>query len=125
MQGISLLSILNRYDLPQSTEFQNLKKFCVASNEATESGGKIFNEVKTLNQLNLLIIIAGSIKMGAFIPPVVEKIITEDRHKMLIDYSKKSENGKYEIIPNVGHGIASEAPEIVTEIIKDYIAKIG
>ena len=123
-QGTSLLAILNKHELPNSQGLENLKKFCLSTNEASETGKKQFNSIKTLYDLQLLILIAGSISFANAVPNEIDELISKDRHKMLIKCSKLSTNGKFIIIPDVGHGIASEAPDLVSEIIQKFIQEI-
>jgi hypothetical protein len=124
MQGESILNILNNNEVPESKDLDDLKEQCSRTNEAGETGSKEIEGIISLNSLNLLVLIAGEYSFSNKIPDYIQKQITDNRHKMLIDYTKLTDKGQYKIIPKVGHAIAHEAPEIAAKIINDYIHKI-
>jgi len=119
-QGISALSILNTYNIPFSPELEDLKCFFSSTNEMSETGATEINKINTLHKLPLLILAAGDLKFPNVINNDIKQKLIEDRHKMLQEYCKLSENSKFMIISNVGHGIAFEKPKEVAQIINEY-----
>ena len=120
-QGISALSILNTYNIPFSPELEDLKCFFSSTNEMSETGATEINKINTLHKLPLLILAAGDLKFPNVINNDIKQKLIEDRHKMLQEYCKLSENSEFIIISNVGHGIAFEKPKEVAQIINEYL----
>lgn len=124
-QGISILETINSHSIKESADIIEVKKMCNASNDASISGAKYCESIKTLGSMNLLILIAGSIKLGDAIHGAILETITRNRHRMLIEYSQLSDQGMYKIVPGVGHAMAYEAPDITSRNINDYLYNIG
>ena len=50
--------------------------------------------------------------------------LVKDRHQLLDGYAKLSSRGEVRIIPDVGHGITVDAPDVVCRAISEMITSI-
>lgn len=123
-QGISALNILNSHEIPYSRELEELKRFFQSTNIASETGASELAKIQSLHELPVLIVAAGALSFPDSIPKDVQELLTVDRHTMLSEYTKLSKKGKFMVVPNVGHGIAHEAPDLVAEIVASYIQEL-
>lgn len=122
-QGVSALAILAREDVPRSSEVEDLRRFFASTNEASESGARELANIKSLGQTPLLVVAAGALSFPDDIPKSVQSQLIEDRHVMLAGYATLSERSQFRVIPHAGHGLAHDAPDDVTALIREFLLR--
>jgi len=120
-QGVSALAILDRESVPPSPEVEDLRRFFGSTNEASESGARELAKIEGLGGTPLLVVAAGALNFPDTIPKSVQTQLIEDRHAMLAGYATLSERSWFRVIPHAGHGLVHDAPEVVAQLIREFL----
>ena len=89
-----------------------------------DEGCRDVEGVVSLGDIPVLVLAAGRPEAPSELPADVYRRLVADRHRQLGEYAALSTKGDLQIVPDVGHGIAVEAPDVVREAIFRTISRI-
>ena len=89
-----------------------------------DEGCRLVSSIESLWDIPLVVLAAGRPEAPSDLPVGTYDRLVKDRHLLLEDYAKLSSRGEVRIIPDVGHGITVDAPEVVCRAISEMITNI-
>jgi pimeloyl-ACP methyl ester carboxylesterase len=124
-QGPAVFEVLSSANVAQSPAIAEFKKFLSGFGPVWDEGCRLVTaEVSSLKDIPLIVLAGGRLEMPSELSSTISEKLMNDRHALLGEYAKLSTRGELRIIPNVGHAIARDAPEVVRAAILDLVNRL-